>query len=57
MLGKPPGKGKVWYPTLIGESDLVGGETVTLLFAEFPDGASSIRRFKTREMVFPKNPQ
>jgi len=54
LLGKPSKAGKVWYPTLIGESDHVGGVSVSLLYAEFPDDKSTTRRFLTRELVFRK---
>ena len=57
LLGRPAGAGKVWYPTLIGDSDQVGGETVTLLFAEFQDRKLPVRRFLTRELVFRKKPE
>jgi len=55
LLSKPSDLGKAWYPTLIGESDQVGGETVALLYAEFPDGKSAARKFQTRELVFRKS--
>jgi len=54
LLDKPAGGGKVWYPTLIGASDQVGGEAVTLLYAEFPDDTSDKRRCLARELVFRK---
>jgi len=52
LLAKPSKRGKVWYPTLIGDSDLVGGESVKLLYAEFPDKKLPARRFLARELVF-----
>lgn len=55
LLGKSSNAGKVWYPTLIGESDLVGGRSGSLLYAEFPDKNSPLRRFLTREIVFREN--
>jgi len=55
LLGQPSKAGKVWYPTLIGESDEVGGQSVSLLYAEFPDKNSPLRRFLTREIVFREN--
>jgi hypothetical protein len=33
LLQKPSPEGRVWYPTLIGDTDQFGGETVTLLYA------------------------
>ena len=57
LLGKPSDSGKVWYPTLIGESDQVGGKSVTLLYAEFPDVKSARRRFLARELTFAKENQ
>jgi hypothetical protein len=54
LLSKPSDAGKAWYPTLIGESDQVGGETVTLLYAEFPESKNAFRKFQTRELVFRK---
>jgi hypothetical protein len=55
LLAKPSKGGKVWYPTLVGESDMVGGASVSLLYAEFPDTNSPERRFLAREIVFRKN--
>lgn len=54
LLSKPSDAGKAWYPTLIGESDQVGGESVTLLYAEFPDSKNAARKFQTRDLVFRK---
>lgn len=54
LLSKPSDVGKAWYPTLIGESDQVGGEHVALLYAEFPDGKNAYRKYQTRELVFLK---
>ena len=52
LLSKPSAAGKVWYPTLIGASDKIGGESVLLLYAEFPDMKSVNRRFLVRDLVF-----
>lgn len=52
LLAKPSKRGKVWYPTMIGDSDLVGGESVKLLYAEFPDKKLPARRFLARDLVF-----
>jgi hypothetical protein len=52
LLGKPSDTGKVWYPTLIGASDKSGGESVLLLYAEFPDIKSVKRHFLVRDLVF-----
>lgn len=57
LLGKPSDTGKVWYPTVIGESDKVGGKSVTLLYAEFPDVTSVRRHFLARKLVFLKKQQ
>jgi len=57
LLNKPSATGRVWYPTLIGESDKVGGESVSLLYAEFPDDKLAKRRFLARELVFRKKQQ
>ncbi|MFZ4778143.1 MAG: hypothetical protein ACOYM3_22455, partial [Terrimicrobiaceae bacterium] len=54
LLAKPSRRGRVLYPTLIGESDLVAGQTVMLLYADFPDGRLPDRRFLAREIVFRK---
>jgi hypothetical protein len=55
LLSKPSALRKASHPTLIGESDQVGGETVTLLYAEFPDGKSAARKLQSRELVFRKS--
>lgn len=54
LLKKLPGKGKAWYPTLVGTTDKVGSETLRLLYAEFPDGEQYERRFLVRQMRLKK---
>jgi len=52
LLARSSGADKVWYPTLIDKSDRAGGSSVLLLYAEFPDKASTVRRFLVREISF-----
>lgn len=52
LLGKTEQAPKVWYPTFIGETDKTGGETLQLLYAEFPDSKSAARRFLARTLTF-----
>ena len=54
LLSKPSDSGKAWYPTLLGETDQVGGEHVQLLYAEFSDSKSARRNFVARDLVFLK---
>jgi hypothetical protein len=50
LLKRPWHRGKVWYPTLLGHSDKVGGEKIRLLYAEFTGGNKYDRQFLVREM-------
>jgi len=54
LLSKPSETSRVWYPTLLGETDQVGGESVKLLYAEFPDSKAARRHFLARELAFRK---
>ena len=45
-----PQGGKAWYPTIIGESDVLAGETARLYYASFsPDGS---REFVGQDIIF-----
>lgn len=45
-----PQGGKAWYPTIIGESDVLAGETARLYYASFsPDGS---REFVGQDILF-----
>lgn len=50
LLQRPSSRGKVWYPTLIGQSDKTGGENLWLIYAEFPVAEKSERNFLARKM-------
>ena len=52
LLAPSSAKGKVWYPTLIGNSDAQGGQTMSMLYADFPDRDAVGRRFVIREIRF-----
>jgi hypothetical protein len=41
--------GKAWYPTIIGESDVLAGEKARLYYADFIDDE---RKFIEKEIVF-----
>jgi hypothetical protein len=43
---------KLWYPTIIGESDVVAGENALLCYARFKDAALSEREFLARPIQF-----
>ncbi|MDF1548700.1 MAG: T9SS type A sorting domain-containing protein [Bacteroidales bacterium] len=44
-----PTNGKVWYPTIIGETDTEAGQIAKIYFAEF---ANSTRYFRTQTITF-----
>jgi hypothetical protein len=55
LLKKPTPFAKVWYPTLVGISDKSGGESIQLLYAEFPDASRHERLFLARKMTLKKS--
>ena len=54
LLKRPWPRGRVWYPTLIGQSDKIGGENLWLLYAEFPVAENSERHFLARKLRLKK---
>jgi hypothetical protein len=54
LLKRPWPRGRVWYPTLVGQSDKIGGENLWLLYAEFPVAENSERHFLARKLRLKK---
>lgn len=54
LLGSTRSVPKVWYPTILGETDSISGRVAQLLYAEFADGQASERRNVIRQIVFSK---
>jgi hypothetical protein len=54
LLKRTSEKGKLWYPTFVGETDKTGGQNVLLLYADFPEKTSARRHFTARELTFQK---
>lgn len=50
------GKERLWYPTIIGDSDVQAGQKAWLLYAKFADKLTSDREFVAREITFEKDP-
>lgn len=43
---------RVWYPTIIGSTDLEAGQTAQLCYAWFPDKGRNEREFRVRPITF-----
>ncbi len=56
VLLNPAATAKVWYATILGESDTLAGEHAVLLYAYFPDINKHEREFLSRKITFLKPP-
>ncbi len=54
ILLAPQDDRKLWYPTIIGQSDVVAGKSALLCYARFKNAALSEREFLVRPIDFSK---
>lgn len=56
LVPNPSPTSKVWYATIIGQTDVLAGERATLVYGYFPDINKHEREFLAREITFVKSP-
>lgn len=52
ILVVPPAPGeRLWYPTIVGTSDVIAGQVADLAYAYFPDALDLSRRQFVRQSI------